>query len=94
MAMVRGTVREASGAPVPGARINLRWTTPEPGAAGRGRQIERAFDADDAGNYRFCGVPRGSDVSLVAIDGSRRTRAFTGRTTAGSAHLIVALTFP
>ena len=73
----------------------LQWTTPEPGAPGRRRKVEeRAFGADDAGNYRFCGVPRGSDVSLVAIDGSRRTRAFTGRTSLGSAHLIIALTFP
>ena len=95
MAMVRGTVREASGAPVPGARLMLQWTAPEAGAPGRGRKVEdRAFGADDAGNYRFCGVPRGSDVSLVAIDGSRRTRAFTGRTSPGSAHLLITLTFP
>jgi len=87
--VVHGVVRDAAtGAPLPGARVTVRWEDGGPDAA---RQLH--VDADSAGRYRACALPGGRVVAVQGATGTRSSEARRVRLEAGDlafAELVVA----
>ncbi|MBY0490707.1 MAG: carboxypeptidase-like regulatory domain-containing protein [Gemmatimonadaceae bacterium] len=71
-ALLRGTVRNADGERVRGARVLLSYLRTDARAIRSGgfalKPESRKTGSDILGDWRFCGVPRGTDV-VLAIEG-------------------------
>lgn len=76
-ATLGGIVRDAAGSPLPGATVQVRWSSFEllgPAARPTGRATVSGLETttDAYGVYRFCAVPRRQDLTLVAGLGGAR----------------------